>query len=166
MRRIVLAAFALTVLAACQPVTTELTEEQKAEITAEVNLEMDQLWDDLVQPDWDRLAEYFHQSPDFVMGSDGMAIFGYEAVENAFQPLVDTWERQILTVSDTKTLVLATDMAYSMRVGTDAMVLKSGETTPTQLWAMSFVWVRRDGEWRTLAGHQSHSELPQDAPDL
>ena len=37
MRRIVLAASALTVLAACQPADTALTEEQKAEIAAEVN---------------------------------------------------------------------------------------------------------------------------------
>ena len=95
-----------------------------------------------------------------------MAILGYEAVESAFRPLIDTWERQILTVSDTKTLVLSPDLVYTMRVGTDAMILKSGETTPTQLWAMSFVWVRRDGEWRTLVSHQSHSEVPQEAPDL
>ena len=72
MRRFVFAAFALTVLAACQPADTELTEVQTAEIAAEVNLRMDQLWDVLRQPDWDRMAEFFDQSPDMVMGSDGI----------------------------------------------------------------------------------------------
>ena len=43
MRRIVLAAFAMTLLAACQPATTELTVVQEAEIAAEVMMVANEL---------------------------------------------------------------------------------------------------------------------------
>ena len=43
MRRIVFTAFALTVFAACQPSTTELTEVQEAEIAAEVMMVANEL---------------------------------------------------------------------------------------------------------------------------
>lgn len=43
MRRFVIAALALTVLAACQPATTELTDYQKGEVAAEVMMVVDEL---------------------------------------------------------------------------------------------------------------------------
>jgi phenylpyruvate tautomerase PptA (4-oxalocrotonate tautomerase family) len=44
MRRILLAALAVSVFVACQPATTELTEEQKAEIAAEIRQVVAEFW--------------------------------------------------------------------------------------------------------------------------
>jgi hypothetical protein len=45
MRRVIIAAFALPLLAACQTATTELTEQQSAEIAAEIMMVVDGLMD-------------------------------------------------------------------------------------------------------------------------
>ena len=52
MRRFVLAAFTMTVLAACQPATTELTEEQKAEIAAEIRQTARAFWSSIEETDF------------------------------------------------------------------------------------------------------------------
>ena len=62
----VFAAFALTVLAACQPATTELTDQQKAEIAAEVELRHDQYWDAWRVVDRDRGMSFFRNSPEWI----------------------------------------------------------------------------------------------------
>ena len=161
MRRFVLAAFALTVLAACQPATTELTEEQKAEIAAEVNLRLDTFWDVLRNPDYDQILEFFHESPDNISARRGTATYGFvvgSAMDSISRATVDTWESQELTISETNTVVLSHDAVYTLRVGTDAITLTSGETGPTRPWAASYIWVRRNGEWRILLSHSSHGD--------
>ncbi len=156
MRRIVYAAFALTVLAACQPTTTELTEEQKAEIAAEVTMRLDAFWNDLEQPNLDRWLTYMHESPDILSVSNGSFVEGYASVDSLYRPAVANWEGQVLTESATRVVVLSQDFVYTMRVGTDSVTLTSGEGSPTRPWAVTNVWVRRDGEWRILLGHGSH----------
>ena len=156
MRRFVLAAFALTVLAACQPATTELTEEQKAEIAAEVALRLDQLWDELRQPDYDRLNTFFHQEPDVLGLSNGTFIEGSAAMDRLYRPVIAQWADQVLTVSATRTLVLSPDIVYTLRVGTDSITMRSGEATPTRPWAFSAVWMRSNGEWKVHSSHGSH----------
>ncbi len=54
MHRFVLAGSTLTVLAACQPATTDLTEEQKVEIAAEVDSVANDLWAAWAAADFDR----------------------------------------------------------------------------------------------------------------
>ena len=159
MRRIFLAAFAVTVLAACQPATSELTEEQKAEIVAEVELKLDQLWDALRDPDSEQIMAFFLDSTDFLSVHDGRFISGYATADSLFRPAIDEMEEQVVTVSETHSLVLSADVVYTMRVGTDSTTYKSGEATATRPWAVTYVWVRSDGEWKILLGHGSHSSL-------
>jgi hypothetical protein len=156
MRRFIFAAFSLTVLAACQPTTTELTEEQKAEIAAEVNLRSDMLWDELRQPDFDRLTTFLHQTPDAFSVSNGTFNEWSAAQASAGRATLAEWEDQVLTVSEARTVVLSPDVVYTMRVGTDSITLRSGEATPTRPWAWTNLWVRRDGEWKVMNSHGSH----------
>jgi hypothetical protein len=156
MRRFVLAAFTLTLLAACQPAITELTEEQKAEIAAEVNLKLDALWDELRQPDFDRLLTFFHNTPGTFSVNNGDFYEWSPALDSITRAALAEWEDQVLTVSETRTVVLSPDLVYTMRVGTDSVTLKSGAATPTRPWAWTNLWVRRDGEWKVLYDHQSH----------
>ena len=156
MRRFVIAAFALTVLAACQSGTTELTEEQKAEIAAEVTGRLDALWEELKQPDVDQLLTFTSQTPGSFSVSDGVFTEWSPARDSMMRAALAEWEDQVLTVSETRTVVLSPDIVYTMRVGTDSVTLKSGEASPTRPWAWTGIWVRRDGEWRIMYGHDSH----------
>ena len=156
MRRFVLAAFALIVFAACQPATTELTDVQRGEIAAEVNLRLDALWDELKQPDFDRLVTFFHQTPGSFSVSNGTFDEWSAASDSASRAALAEWEDQVLTVSETRTVVLSPDVVYTMRVGTDSITLRSGEATPTRPWAWTNLWVHRDGEWKVMYTHGSH----------
>ena len=156
MQRFVLTAFAVTVLAACQPATTEMTEEQEAEIAAEVTGRLDALWEELKQPDVDRLLTFTSQMPESFGVSDGVFSEWSPARDSMMRAALGEWEDQVLTVSETRTVVLSPDVVYTMRVGTDSVTLKSGEASPTRPWAWTSIWVRRDGEWREMYGHDSH----------
>ena len=63
MRRLALTVLSLAFLAACQPATTELTEEQKAEIAAEVNAINAGFWDAWRATDFDQGMSYYYNSP-------------------------------------------------------------------------------------------------------
>jgi hypothetical protein len=156
MRRFVLAAFALTVLVGCQPATTELTVEQKAEIAAEVSLRLNSFWDALKDADFDRIAVFIHQSPDLLMAADGAAFYGFATLESVYRPVVGSWASQELTVSNTNTVVLSPDVVYTMRVGTDAVTDTSGATGPTRPLIDTLVWGRHEGEWKIMFFHESH----------
>jgi hypothetical protein len=156
MLRLILAVFTLTVLAACQPATTELTEEQKAEIAAEVTGRLDALWEELKQPDVDQLLTFTSQALGSFSVSDGVFTEWSPASDSMMRAALAEWEDQVLTVSETRTVVLSPDVVYTMRVGTDSVTLKSGEASPTRPWAWTSIWVRRDGEWRIMYGHDSH----------
>lgn len=162
MRLVLLAALGMTALAACQPATTEFTDEQKAEIAAEVDLLHNQLWDALRSPDFDRISQFWHHTPDVIFAADGAAIFGYATIDSVFRPVVANWASQELVETEYHTVVLSPDVVYTMWVGTDAVTLSSGETNPATPVIDTFVWTRRNGEWKVLLAHESHgaSENP------
>jgi hypothetical protein len=120
-----------------------------------VNALHDELWDALRNPDWDRIGEFFHQSPDLVSAMGGTVTYGFATTDSMARPIVDNWESQVLTVSESHTVVLSPDVVYTMRHGTDAVTLKSGETTATRPVIDTYVWVLRDGEWKILFGHSA-----------
>ena len=155
MHRAVFTAFALTVITACSFADSEMTDYQKAEIAAEVELRLDQLWDVLRNPDADLLLSFFHESEELISVHDGAAVLGYATFEQG-RPIVDEWENQVVTVSETRTVVLSRDIAYTLRVGTDSLTFRSGDAVPTRPWAVTYVWIRSDGEWKILLGHGSH----------
>ena len=82
MRRFVFAAFAVTVFAACQPASTELTDYQKAEIAAEVELLHGQFWDAWRAADVDRGLSYYPNTPEAAYATEGELFYGSAAVED------------------------------------------------------------------------------------
>ena len=71
MRRILLSALAVIVMAACQPATTELTEEQKAEIAAEVRAGAEELRTTLLELDIEGFLDAYDNSEDFTFAFGG-----------------------------------------------------------------------------------------------
>ena len=153
MHRLILAAFALTVLAACQPATTELTEEQKGEIAAEVQLLHDQYWDAWRETDKDRGMSYYRNSPDFVFANGVALVKGWGTLNEAVQSW--TVESQVVTIDESIATVLAPDIVHFVENGTYSVTSTSGETGPDIPFAVSTIWVLRDGEWKVDFGHIS-----------
>ena len=156
MRRFVFAAFALTVFAACQPVSTELTEEQKTEIEAEVRAFAEAYL--AVFPDLDavRLKELFADE-------------GFSLVNNAVRFSRADWDGLIDQVSadwlsmegawdDTDIRVLGQNAAvfegtyHTRRTEGDGRVV----VFPEGFWTA--LCERRNGEWKWVMIHQSYGD--------
>lgn len=152
MRRFVFAAFALTVLAACQPATTELTDEQEAEIAAEVNAIRADFWDAWKVNDGGGMS-YYNNSPNLAFGVEGQLVHGWDTYNDAVE--ASTWTTQEIAINDSKTIVLAPNVVYVMDQGTYIESFESGETGPETAFAYTAIWLRQDGEWKVHFGHVS-----------
>jgi len=155
MRRLALAVPALAFLAACQPAPTDLTEEQKAEIAAEVNAINIEFFDAWRQADFDRGMSYYYDSPEFAFAYEGEVHYGYAEVEARFRPGMANVASQDITMTSSETMVLAPDVVCTMEAGTYSTTDTDGVTGPDGEFAVTSVWVRSNGEWKIHIGHES-----------
>ena len=156
MRRLAFVALSLAFLAtACQPATTELTEEQKAALADSVSAMHAEMWQPWLAADLDQGMPYFLNSPDVGWGWDGEIRYGYDNIDAWFRPNMAGVASQELTVADRRTVVLAWDVVCVMEHGTIAATDTAGVTAPPMPFAMTTIWVRRDGEWKIRLGHES-----------
>jgi hypothetical protein len=153
MRRLSLAVLSLGFLAACQPAPVELTEEQKAEIVAEVNAIRADFWDAWREWDVDRGMSYYHNSPDFVWADDGELMIGWTRVNEAIQ----SWsvESQAITFNESIATVIAPGAVQLVEQGTYSVTDTTGTVRPEVTFAASTLWVLRDGEWKVDFVHVS-----------
>jgi len=155
MRRFVFAAFTLTVLAACQPTTTELTEEQKAEIAAEVGLLVPQFFDAFRDGDFDRGIEFWLDAPDAAAAANGRVVHGYDNIVSVFRPGFERVASQLFNVSGQRIVVLAPDVVAVYTESINSQTFVDGETSPEVHHVMLGIWVKHDGEWKIHLGHES-----------
>jgi len=156
MRRLAFVALSLAFLAtACQPATTELTEEQKAALADSVSAMHAEMWQPWLAVDLDQGMSYFLNSPDVGWGWDGEIRYGHDNIEAWFRPIVDGLSSQEVTVADRRTVVLARDVVCVMEHGTMVPTDTAGVTLAPNPFAMTTIWVRRDGEWKIHLGHES-----------
>ena len=145
----------VAVLAACQPTSPELTEEQKAALADSVSAMHIEMWQPWLAADLDRGMPYFLNSPDLGWGWNGAIRYGYDNIDAWFRPIMDGMASQELTVADRRVVVLARDVVCVMEHGTLAATDTAGVTSPASPFAMTTIWVRRDGEWKIHLGHES-----------
>jgi hypothetical protein len=156
MRRLALAAVSLAFLAACQPATTELTEEQKAEIAAEVDSIMNEWWAAYSTDfDYDRGMSFFSDEPETAWANDGEVYYTLSVIDETFRPFFADLQRQDVTPIDSRTIVLTSDVVYTIRHNTVVVVDTAGNAGPEIRFAETIVWVKRNGEWKVLLGHGS-----------
>ena len=156
MRRLTLSVLSLAFLAACQPATTELTDEQKAEIAAEVEALHAASWDAWRAVDLDRALSYWDSSSDVWWAEQGQIVHGYVEAESHFREASAGVSSFDITISESRTLVLAADAVAVLQQGVFSVTDSAGMTSPEQPFVMSATWVRRDGEWKVLYGHESY----------
>lgn len=146
---------AIASAAACQPAATGLTDERKAEITAEVSAINAGYWDAWRAADWDRGMAYYLDSPDFVWAAGGVLTFGLSALED-LRPGFNTVASQTFTFRDSRIIVMAPDAASVAAIGTWAQTDTAGVTGPGRDFAWTATWIRRNGEWKIHLVHMSY----------
>ncbi len=158
MRRLAFVALSLAFLAtACQPATTELTEEQKAAIAAEVNAINAELLDAMNEVDADRVMSYYLNSPELVEAFAGHLVVGFAALDDLAQRVFAMVASQAITVTESRTTVLAPDVVCVVLQMTGTFTDTSGVTVPEIAGASTLIWVRRNGEWKVHFAHSSTS---------
>jgi len=162
MRRVILAAFTLTVLAACQPATTELTEEQKAAISDTIRQLSAEMFATMDPVDFDRTMSYMHPDPESYFVGDPaqwvnlLSIYANPSrMREVWDPIMATRRAQETVVSNEYVAVLAENLALNVIEGTYAITDTLGTTTEPDRFSATMVWVRRDAEWKVLHVHQS-----------
>jgi ketosteroid isomerase-like protein len=162
MRRFVLAVFALTVLAACQPTTTELTEEQKAEIADTVR----QVYADFLSAgdpvDFERMMTFAHPDVEqYYVGEPAqwvnlLTVYpDNDRVREVWEPIMAGRRSQETVINDEYVAVLAENMAVHVVEGTYAITDTLGNTTEPNRLTASTVWIREGEEWKMIHMHQS-----------
>ena len=155
MRRFVFAGLlAVTVLSACQSANTEMTEVQRGEIAAEVELLHGQFLDATRAADVERVMSYFRNSPEFVVANGGQLI-NFAATYDAFQWAFTNIVSQTITNTESQTTVLAPNVVCIVEQAMGAKTDTLGVTGPETAFANTNIWVLRDGEWKINHMHLS-----------
>ncbi len=152
MRRLVLAVPSLAVLAACQPATTELTEEQKTEIEQEVR----GLDDDLIafasNAEAEGFLSLFEQSEDLTFAMygavhsswstwDGIVRPGFSRIREAGVESCEWSERHYQVLAPTVTVFTAVVRCFGPTAA-------GSPTLVDHTW--SAVWAYAEGRWRIV----------------
>lgn len=159
MRRLVFVASALTVLVGCQPATTELTEEQKAEIAAEVEAINSEFWDVWREADVTRGMSYYHDAPDFTLALSGQIVHGFSAFNELAATVFANVASQVITIDESETTVLARNVVLVVEHVTYTQTDTEGVTSPEYTAAITSIWVRHGDEWKV--DHFHNSSPPQ-----
>jgi hypothetical protein len=162
MSRFVLAASTLIVLAACQPATTELTEERKTEIADTIRQRSVEMWAMLDPVDFDSMMSYMHPDPErYFVGESAqwvnmlMVYADPNQVRQVWDPIMARSRTQETVPSSEYVAVLAENLALSVTEGTYTITDTLGTTTGANQFSATVVWVRHDAEWKALHIHQS-----------
>jgi uncharacterized protein (TIGR02246 family) len=150
----------LALLAACQPATSELTDQQKAALADSVSSLHAEMWQPWLAADIDQGMSYFLNSPDLGWAWDGEVRYGYDNIDAWFRPIMAGVTSQEFTVADRRTVVLARDVVCVMEHGTITATDTAGVTGPAMPFALTTIWVRQDGEWKVNLAHESTPAPP------
>ena len=161
MRRLTLSVLSLAFLAtACQPATTELTDEHRAALADSVLAMQSESWEPWLVADVDAGMQSLLNSPDVGWGWNGDMRYGHDTIAEWFRRALEGVASQEFTSADRRAVVLAPDVVCVMESGTIAMTDTAGVTSPPTAFAFTAIWVRRDGEWKIHLGHES-SAVPE-----
>jgi uncharacterized protein (TIGR02246 family) len=147
----------MLLVVACQPVevTVELTDADKAAIADTVEALNSEWLTAMAAADLDRGMTLFHEGPNVAWGYEGEIVFGFDAIVSAWRPYFEAMESQDFTVQESRVEVLAPTVACINQVITGTTTDTAGVTGPELVYAITTVWLLRDGEWKMYFGQES-----------
>lgn len=133
-----------------------MTDAQRAETAAEVDSVTSEWWAVWsAAEDFDRLMDFYADDLETLWIGDGVASFGRGEIDGGFRSVMENMQRQDNKPVEWRTIVLAPDIAYTVRINDITQTDLAGNPRPTHRYAETLVWVKRDGEWKVLIGHGS-----------
>jgi hypothetical protein len=158
MRRFVISAFAVSVLAACQPATTELTDELKSEIEAAVRTAAEDLWAGASEADMEHVLSHWRQQDGFCLMNANLRMCPevLEAYRAAWNPDREVrLERQEADGVELWVVALSPTVALMARKSVETRgYYTNGEVTRAS-FANFAIFVLEDGEWKAHSMQQA-----------
>jgi len=145
-------------VAACQPAPRDLTEAQETAIADSVTAVHNDMWRLWLAEDLDSVMTYFLNSPEVGWGFPGGMEYGYENLTDLFRSMLDGTASQDYTAAERRVDVLSRDAVCVRESGPYSVTTTAGETREFDNFAMTTIWVRRDGEWKIIHGHEFYTE--------
>ena len=155
MRRMILPLMLFAFVGCQVDVTVEMTDAEKAAIADTVEALNSEWLAALEAADIDRALTYHHQGPNVGWGFEGEIVFGFDNIANAWRPYFATLDSQDFTVQESRVEVLAPTVACINQVVTGTSTDTAGVTGPELVYAITSVWLLRDGEWKMYFGQES-----------
>ena len=148
----------LTLLAAvaCRVAPSPLTEEQRAAIAAEVDSLTVAWWAAWEGVDLQRGLSFLYDGPGMTWAVEGApTVYSVDEAREQWGPMLAGLQRQAIEITGARTVVLAPDVVWTLRemrysaIDSTGAVVAEGRSTETA------VWVKREGVWKLLLGHDS-----------
>jgi len=155
----VLGAFlVLTLLVGCQaPSPAEMTAEQKAAIVAEIDSLTVEWWEAWKTFDWDRGLSFIEDGPETTWTGAVQTVYSIEEMREVWIGAMAGLQRQELEFTNSRTIVLAPDIVWTLREGNGALFDIDGNLVSEGQFIETAVWVKRNGDWKVLLGHDDDS---------
>jgi len=156
MRRSSVVAFAVCVIVACQPQHNALTVEQRAAMAAEVDSAAAEWWSAWEEVDADRGLSFIADDAETAWTGDDETTYTLAAIREAWQGWEEAMEGpQQIEFTDATTVVLAPEVVCTIRRFTNVQTHVGGTVAPEFDSVETLIWVKREGEWKILIGHES-----------
>ncbi|HSG09912.1 MAG TPA: nuclear transport factor 2 family protein [Longimicrobiales bacterium] len=160
MRCIPLVAVVPVLMAGCQsaeaPSAAPFDDAMKAEIAAEVDAAATDWWNAWADVDYDRGMTFFEDAPEAAWTGDKGTLYTVAGMNAQWGGTWGAdWQRQQIDFTDSRTIVLAPDIAYTIRQYDATVTDTAGTVLPMTKGVETIVWVKRNGAWKVLLGHES-----------
>lgn len=156
MRRFFMLIPASMVLASCQGGTPTVPDAALTAMKAEVDAAAAAWWDAWAAVDYERGMAFFQDGAEATWTGDEGSLYRVAQMDSAWAGVWGAgWAKQQIDFTDSRTIILAPDVAYTIRHYDATVTDTAGNVLPTTSAVETLVWVKRDGDWKVLLGHES-----------
>ncbi len=141
-------------------VPAEMTAAEIALAKAEVDARTNAWWDAWQAFDWERGLSFMEDSPETTWTGAGETVYSVAEMREVWPPMMAGFARQDLDFTNSRTVVLAPDIVWTLREGNYVLTDTSGAVVGQGQFNETAVWVKREGEWRVLLGHDDDTTVP------
>lgn len=166
-RTVVVLLFVLVVIAyrflVSKPEATpapELTGAERARIEAEIDSLTTEWWDAWETFDWEKGLSFVEDAPETTWTGAVRTLYSVAEMREVWPPAMAGLERQDLEFTNSRTVVLATDIVWTLREGTYVLTDTAGAVVDEGGFNETAVWVKRGEEWKILLGHDDDTTEP------
>ena len=141
----------------------QLTQEQKDQITKEVNAVGDSIMAKIERLDGEGGLQYYSDSPDWGMVNADGTRWDFQVTKNFFIEFPRSFIAYKWTATHQDFIFLTKDVVICAWDGKDEMVLKSGDKITYDPHAVSLVFKKIAGQWKVIYSHDSGIPVAQKA---